>query len=266
MTARTRTTARLPPTADPYDRPADAGAAHHRPPTCARRRAGLAVLLVLVFHQARLSGGYFGVSVFFTLSATSSHRWPSPSTTTPAGSTSEPSRPAVRRLLPASLVCILGIGRWRGPACSTRSSTSAVTCWAALTQLSNWSPWVAAARPDRWHRRFGAVAAGPLLVVGDRGAVLLGVAACRWSCPAPSAARPVRLVAALTVLAALAAPLIAMTFGPDAAYWATPARLGEILVGALLAVVLHARRARVRCPRPSGCWRRRDSPWCCGLR
>ena len=37
-------------------------------------------------------------------------------------------------------------------------------------------------------------------------------------------------------------------FGPDAAYWATPARVGEILIGALLALLLHGRAV----PRVSG--------------
>jgi hypothetical protein len=46
---------------------------------------------------------------------------------------------------------------------------------------------------------------------------------------------------ALTLVFALAAPLIAARFGPDAAYWATPARVGEILMGALLALLLHGR-------------------------
>jgi hypothetical protein len=42
----------------------------------------------------------------------------------------------------------------------------------------------------------------------------------------------------------LAAPVIAQVWGPDAAYWATPARLSEILVGACLAMVL-ARRTQL---------------------
>ena len=41
-----------------------------------------------------------------------------------------------------------------------------------------------------------------------------------------------------------------MVWGPDAAYWATPARLGEILVGAALAAVMTGRR-----------WAWRGLPW-----
>jgi hypothetical protein len=53
-------------------------------------------------------------------------------------------------------------------------------------------------------------------------------------------ARRARLwaIGALTGAAMVAAPVIAAVWGPDAAYWATPARLGEILVGAFLAFVL----------------------------
>src|SRR4029453_18639608 len=45
----------------------------------------------------------------------------------------------------------------------------------------------------------------------------------------------------LTLCFVLAAPLTAAWFGPDAAYWATPGRVGEILMGALLALLLHGR-------------------------
>jgi hypothetical protein len=37
----------------------------------------------------------------------------------------------------------------------------------------------------------------------------------------------------------VAAPVIAAVWGADAAYWSTPARMGEILIGAALAAVLH---------------------------
>ncbi len=50
----------------------------------------------------------------------------------------------------------------------------------------------------------------------------------------------------LTVLAAAAAPVVAQVWGADAAYWATPARLAEILVGALLAALVHGRRIPAR--------------------
>ena len=47
-------------------------------------------------------------------------------------------------------------------------------------------------------------------------------------------------VAMLTAAFVIGAPVIGRVFGPDAAYWATPARFGEILVGATLACVMRA--------------------------
>ncbi len=54
------------------------------------------------------------------------------------------------------------------------------------------------------------------------------------------------IVGAVTALFALAAPVIARVWGPDATYWATPARLSEILVGALLALFLAGRQVSTR--------------------
>ncbi|HRD99922.1 MAG TPA: hypothetical protein PLV68_01415, partial [Ilumatobacteraceae bacterium] len=53
---------------------------------------------------------------------------------------------------------------------------------------------------------------------------------------------PLGSMVVMTVACAIAAPLIARWWGADAAYWASPARAGEILVGATLAVALHAGR------------------------
>ena len=50
----------------------------------------------------------------------------------------------------------------------------------------------------------------------------------------------------LTVAAMIAAPVIAQTWGPDAAYWATPARLSEILIGAWVAMALTGRNVPTR--------------------
>ncbi|MFV0309798.1 MAG: acyltransferase family protein, partial [Desertimonas sp.] len=59
----------------------------------------------------------------------------------------------------------------------------------------------------------------------------------------------IHVVAGMTALAAVAAPLIAWRWGGDAAYWSTPARLSEILAGATLAFVLDRRRShRLRLP------------------
>ena len=88
-------------------------------------------------------------------------------------------RRRVRRLLPASLVCLAGV-----IVAARLHQFDGVTelrrdLWAAFAQLYNW---VAARQQRRLRRgdRQGGRAAGaarPLLVAGDRGAVLLGVAA-----------------------------------------------------------------------------------------
>jgi hypothetical protein len=51
------------------------------------------------------------------------------------------------------------------------------------------------------------------------------------------------ITGSVTAAFALAAPAIAAIWGSDAAYWATPARIAEILMGALLALALSGRVA-----------------------
>ena len=61
---------------------------------------------------------------------------------------------------------------------------------------------------------------------------------------------PLKAVAALTALFALSAPVIAQVWGADAAYWATPARVAEILFGAVVACLVAARPV----PNRAGWW------------
>ena len=49
------------------------------------------------------------------------------------------------------------------------------------------------------------------------------------------------LLGAVTAVFAVSAPVIAAVWGGDAAYWATPARVAEILIGGVLALVVHGR-------------------------
>ena len=115
------------------------------------------------------------------------------------------------------------------------------------------------------------VAARALLVARDRGAVLLGVAADDGPAARPAAQppRPNRsALAAVTAVFAAAAPVIAVVWGADAAYWATPARIAEILRRcALLAVVLAGREvpARVAWLAPAAL-ARSPCAWCCSRR
>jgi peptidoglycan/LPS O-acetylase OafA/YrhL/lysophospholipase L1-like esterase len=208
---------------------------------------GVAVALVLLFHQGWLSGGYVGVSVFFTLSGyliTSLALVEHDETRRLDVGAFYGRR--VRRLLPASLACLVGVstlawaGLFRGVEHLRRE------LWAALAQVYNWS---ALRGGQSYAQLVGSAdaARSPL----DHYWSLAIEEQFYWVWPLAMVVilrRPARgrlvLVGALTALAALAAPLIAVLAGPDAAYWATPARLGEILAGALLAVVLHHRGSR----------------------
>jgi peptidoglycan/LPS O-acetylase OafA/YrhL len=217
---------------------------------------GVAVVLVLLFHQGWLSGGYVGVSVFFTLSGYL--------ITALALVEHDETRRLdvgafygrrVRRLLPASLACLVGVaalalfGVFDGVEHLRRD------LWAALTQVYNW---LALGNGQSYAQLVGTAntAHSPL----DHYWSLAIEEQFYWVWPLALVVilrRPARgrlvLVGALTLAAAVSAPLIAAVWGADAAYWATPARLGEILAGALLAVVLHARRSG-RPLHPALCW------------
>ena len=209
----------------------------------------LAVAAVLLFHAEvpGFSGGYLGVSVFFTLSG----YLITTLLLTEHATTGRISMPGfyarrVRRLLPASLVCLTAIvviseltNVFAGVAELRRQVMG------ALLQVSNW---VFLAGEGSYQQLFQQTG-------GTRSPVehfwsLSIEEQFYWLWPptmafllARCATRRSRTLAlgTLTLVFALAAPLIAARFGPDAAYWATPARVGEILMGALLALLLHGR-------------------------
>ncbi|MET0144945.1 MAG: acyltransferase family protein [Ilumatobacteraceae bacterium] len=210
----------------------------------------VAVTLVLLFHQGWLQGGYVGVSVFFTLSgylitslALDEHER--------TGAFDVPAffGRRIRRLLPASLACLVGIvvlavlGLFDGVEHLRRD------LFGALFQVSNW---VALGSGQSYADLVGGPGAhSPVehywsLAIEEQ---------FYWVWPVVMVAvlrrahrRRVAIVGVMTLGAAVAAPLIAAIWGGDAAYWATPARLGEILVGALLAIALHGRRRDLRMP------------------
>jgi peptidoglycan/LPS O-acetylase OafA/YrhL len=204
---------------------------------------GVAVLMVVCFHGgwSWMSGGYVGVSVFFTLSGFLITRL----------LLDEHDRRGrvdvvrfwtrrLRRLAPASLACLLAVGVFGTLGAFGDVPDLGRDILGALLQLANWfsltgetsyAEQVLATRSPLDH--FWSLAIEeqfywlwPLVMVAvmRRG-------------------RPDRAVLVLTALAMVAAPLTATLFGGDAAYWATPARAGEILVGASLAAVLHRRAA-----------------------
>jgi peptidoglycan/LPS O-acetylase OafA/YrhL len=154
----------------------------------------------------------------------------------------------VRRLLPASLACIVGVIVLAGTGVLGDVTNLRRDVWAALGQVYNW---VALAGGDSYAE----------LVTGDRERLApldhywsLAIEEqfyWVWPLVLVGVLRLTRrgralVLGALTVAAGLAAPLIARTWGADAAYWATPARLGELLVGAATALAVHERRATGR--------------------
>lgn len=113
----------------------------------------------------------------------------------------------------------------------------------AVAQVSNW---VQLAGSSSYSALFAQSAAlvSPVahywsLAIEEQFYLLWPVVAVALARRARRAGRPVlRPFALLTALCALVAPAIAVVAGPDAAYWATPARLGEMLVGATAAAWL----------------------------
>ena len=209
----------------------------------------LAVAVVLLFHAEvpGFSGGYLGVSVFFTLSGylitsllLAEHAG--------TGSISFGRFYArrVRRLLPASIACLLAIviltvvtELFAGVA-DLRSEILG-----SLLQVSNWVFLAGEGSYQQIFQQTGG-ARSPVehfwsLSIEEQFywiwpptmALILG--------RARSHRGRTMALGSLTAVFALAAPVIAIVWGADAAYWATPARVSEILVGALLAVVLSGR-------------------------
>jgi peptidoglycan/LPS O-acetylase OafA/YrhL len=213
-----------------------------------------AVMAVLVFHAgfSWMGGGYIGVSVFFTLSGflitsllLTEHR-NSGTVDAKAFYTRR-----ARRLLPASLLCLAlvcvlaAFGAWDGITKLRRDVLG------ALLQVFNW---VKLASGESYADLTAAQAGlrRPLdhywsLAIEEQfywlwPIAFLGIIA--WS--ARRGRSPLRFVLVLTLASAVAAPVIAQVWGPDAAYWATPARISEILFGALVACVVAERRVHDR--------------------
>ena len=191
-----------------------------------------------------MHGGYFGVSVFFTLSGfliTSLlvHEYDATTRISPGAFYMR----RAKRLLPASTVClavvsIMATGDvWRGADHLRRDALGAlfqVANWVQLggggsyTDLQSKSAGLLSPFEHYWslaiEEQFYWL--WPLAFWG----VARLASRRRWSLT--------RIMTLMTVVVAAVAPLIAVIWGRDAAYWATPGRAGEILIGALLAVAL----------------------------
>ena len=210
----------------------------------------MAVLAVLLFHGgvAGFSGGYLGVSVFFTLSGylitsllVHEH--------TASGRIDLGAFYArrLRRLLPASAACLVAVvvvartTDWFDRVESLRAHVLG-----AALQVANW---VFLAGDGSYQELLAreAGAASPLehfwsLAIEEQFYWVWPPFVAFLFARVATPRRRVTVVAAVTAVALTAAPVIAAVWGPDAAYWSTPARIGEILVGAWLALVLRYRR------------------------
>ena len=203
---------------------------------------GVAVTLVLFFHGGFtwMAGGYVGVSVFFTLSGflitsllilehqrTGSVSW--------SGFVAR----RAKRLLPASLLCLVVISllAWAGEFATVPHLRRDVI--ASALQVANWNALDGSGSyADLLSRAAGV--SSPVdhywsLAVEEQFYWVWPFAFLLLLRVSKGRGRLFVNLALLAVASVVAARLIAVYWGPDAAYWATPARLGEILVGAALA-------------------------------
>ncbi|MCU1501447.1 MAG: putative acyltransferase, partial [Ilumatobacteraceae bacterium] len=219
----------------------------------------LAVVAVLLFHGGLtwMSGGYLGVSVFFTLSGFLITSLLLREADDSSGRTERRGQIDIvrfytrraRRLLPASLLCIVAVcvlaaaGSFDGVTGLRRDVLG------ALFQVFNW---VKLASGESY-ADLNNLAAGlrhPL----DHYWSLSIEEQFYWVWPLSFVAllrlrrrRPrwtmLRSTTVLFAISVIAAPVIAIVWGANAAYWATPARASEILAGAVLACWCQRRTA-----------------------
>ena len=209
----------------------------------------VAVLAVLAFHAEvpGFSGGYLGVSVFFTLSGFLI-------TTLLVSETESTGRVSAgafyarraRRLLPASVLCVALIvvlaavtDLFAGVA-DLRAHVVG-----SLLQVANW---VFLFGDGSYQQLFQQAAgtASPLehywsLAIEEQFYWLWPISFIALTRIARTRRAQTLLLGAVTAVFAVSAPVIAAVWGGDAAYWATPARAAEILIGGVLALVVHGR-------------------------
>jgi peptidoglycan/LPS O-acetylase OafA/YrhL len=222
----------------------------------------LAVALVLVFHAdlGVVGGGYVGVSVFFTLSGFLITRLLLvENTRTGTVDVAEFFARRLRRLLPASLACLAAVVVAARLGAFADDLDLRRDVIGAAFQVQNW---VLLSGGDSYRELLqgGIERASPLehywsLAIEEQFYWLWPLAVTGLAL-----ARKRHRLWVLTAGAAIAAPAIAHWWGPDAAYFATPARLAEILLGACAATWLHQRQLDQR-PHP---FSRRAGTWIAG--
>ncbi|MCP4844346.1 MAG: acyltransferase, partial [Actinomycetia bacterium] len=214
----------------------------------------LAVLAVLLFHGEvpGFSGGYLGVSVFFTLSGCLSTSLLAAETEAKGsvGLGAFYARRA-RRLLPASVLLVVlvmvasVVTDWFDAVADLRSHIIG-----SLLQMANWV-FLASDGSYQELLQQAAGAASPLehfwsLAIEEQFYWIWPVAFVGlWKLGRTPRGR-LAVLGAVTAAFVVAAPLIAAIWGSDAAYWASPARAAEILLGAFLALALAGRTVSPR--------------------
>jgi peptidoglycan/LPS O-acetylase OafA/YrhL len=206
----------------------------------------LAVIAVLLFHAEvpGFGGGYLGVSVFFTLSgylitsllAAEMDR---------DGCVSLGAFYArrVRRLVPASLLVVIlvvaarSMTDWFDAVDSLRAQAIG-----SLLQVANWV-FLAGGGSYQELLEKNVGTASPLehywsLAIEEQFYWIWPVAFVGLRRVGKTQRGHIVAVVAVTTAAVIAAPVIAAVWGADAAYWSTPARIAEILLGAVAALVL----------------------------
>jgi len=213
-----------------------------------------AVAAVLLFHAGvpGFDGGYLGVSVFFTLSGfliTSLllREHDDSGTIDLAGFYAR----RLRRLLPAGVVCLVGVSL----IAATTDLFDGVSnlrahLFGAVFQVANWVFLAGdGSYQDLLERSSGT--SSPLehfwsLAIEEQ---------FYWVWPplmmlvlsrVPRHSGRLIVIGGLAIVTSVSAPVIALVWGADAAYWATPARIGEIIIGAALATVLARRQVPER--------------------
>lgn len=214
----------------------------------------LAVIAVLLFHAevAGFDGGYLGVSVFFTLSGFLI-------TSLLATETATNGRVSLgrfyarraRRLLPASVLLVAlvvvasALTDWFDAVADLRADVVG-----SLLQVANW---VFLANDGSYQDLLqqAAGAASPLehywsLAIEEQFYWIWPIAFVGlWRLGRTRRGR-IWVLGGLTAVFFAVAPLTAAVWGGDAAYWASPARAGEILAGAFVAVAIIGRRLDAR--------------------
>lgn len=214
----------------------------------------LAVLAVLLFHAevVGFGGGYLGVSVFFTLSGflITSLLVAETEANGKVGLGAFYARRA-KRLLPASvllvvLVMIASLATdWFDGVADLRAHIVG-----SLLQVANWV-FLAGGGSYQELLQQAAGAASPLehywsLAIEEQFYWLWPIAFVGlWKLGRSPRGRLI-LLGAVTAVFVAVAPITAAVWGSDAAYWASPARAAEILIGALLALALSGRSVPVR--------------------